>query len=174
MVKSWAPEPPEDRDDHLPVLSSEHLIFPQSEDSDDMHDHTDPPTGYTLFANTNVEDHSNADSDDSDDSTSIGHSSETIPQSGAESHSQTLPTSSTDSAEVCKLFNTPRPADLVIDCDQVRAAMASVTLPPSAFPPWAVGVSDSELTNQIQRLLSNTRPTDSSNSCSSTVLKDSE
>ncbi|XP_022185870.2 uncharacterized protein LOC111044913 [Nilaparvata lugens] len=178
MVKSWAPEPPEERDDQLPVVSSEHLIFPQSEDdSDDMQFIPDAPTGYTLFPNADIEDHSNADTDDSDDSTSVGHahapaSSEMTPQSETDTHSQALPTSSSGNEEVCRLFNAPRPAtmtELVIDCEQVREAMATVTLPPSAFPPWAVGVSDSELTNHIQRLLNKATPTEPS-----TAVRNSE
>lgn len=52
--------------------------------------------------------------------------------------------------------------DININCDEVRAAMAGFSLPPSAIPSWAANIPESQwtstLTQQIQRIQSNTTP----------------
>lgn len=40
--------------------------------------------------------------------------------------------------------------DITVDYDQVRAAMASITLPPSSIPPWASSIPDSEWCTYLQ------------------------
>lgn len=59
--------------------------------------------------------------------------------------------------EVDQLYSTSalRP-QMTVDCDEVRAAMAGFSLPPSAYPAWAANVPESQwattLAQHIQRI----------------------
>ncbi|XP_075225535.1 uncharacterized protein LOC142326744 isoform X2 [Lycorma delicatula] len=44
-------------------------------------------------------------------------------------------------------------SDITINCDQVKAAMIGFTLPPSAIPEWAKGISDQDIAGYVNRLL---------------------
>uniref|UniRef100_A0A1B6G9S1 Male-enhanced antigen 1 n=1 Tax=Cuerna arida TaxID=1464854 RepID=A0A1B6G9S1_9HEMI len=159
MVCNWSPDPPRAMDDHMSVPSQVMTV-----ESDDSEEETlgNAPQGYELLPQGPAVGLSSEEEEESDSETSGSVAVATAVSSSSQpsevpSTSDPLARRRSEVEEVDRLYSTPalRP-EIAVDCDQVRAAMSGFSLPPSAFPPWAAGVPETEwstvLTQHIQRI----------------------
>jgi len=137
MVQEWSPEPC-DEGDSVDSIPPSIEVFESDGSEDDGNQHF----GYVQLP-----------LDPSDFNSNTGALQDTIEEDGwtefpnATSIAPELSNLAADSEII-----TDEPAerqDININCDVVKEVMSSVTLPPSAFPPWALEIPESQWTSFI-------------------------
>ncbi|XP_073990331.1 uncharacterized protein [Rhodnius prolixus] len=134
MVVLWSPEPSRSKDDCFTREDTSHIVMLDDDSEDDS---ILPFFGYELLPHDiNNEYIQEAELGSDSDSSE-----------GEELIQDEVPTSEGLHKPVTVTSEEHPRQDIVIDLDEVRAAMSNITLPDSAIPPWAANVPESQWTS---------------------------